>query len=404
MNVENKIGQKIIWLIVFFVVICFVLFLLALKNNFIFDLIYDFNEEKEFFKNENNDLIDLYKVNKNNFFVCMNGKLKLMDFINEREKWSESLNFVEPVFQNEKKIFGVSDIKSNLVSIYNLDGKLYDIKINAGENLLAFFVSENGCCVCITKGENFYNINVYNQSGEKILSNVYHEENIFPVGADISPDGKILAIDYVDLNNIKPESKIVFMRVDNQNIFGSVQEKGNFIHGINFISNEQIILFDKHEIICKEIKKNNIKEKWRIKFNSTISEVDFNENFLVVKIDNQTESFLKSRSLIEIYNINSGQKKSFFEAKNQIDFINFDKELNYILLAGLNNFFVIDVNGKVLFENNLTGEYKKACFLNKTNKILFLRDDKILLREFEKKSNNNNNGRNQNGFELFEKN
>ena len=236
------------------------------------------------------------------------------------------------------------------------------------------------------------------------MSNVYHEENIFPVGADISPDGKILAIDYVDLNNIKPESKIVFMRVDNQNIFGSVQEKGNFIHGINFISNEQIILFDKHEIICKEIKKNNIKEKWRIKFNSIISEVDFNENVLVVKIDNQTESFFKSRSLIEIYNINSGQKKSFFEAKNQIDFINFDKELNYILLAGLNNFFVIDVNGKILFENNLTGEYKKACFLNKANKILFLRDDKILLREFEKKSNNNNNGRNQNGFELFEKN
>ena len=94
MNVENKIGQKIIWLIVFFVVICFFLFLFALKNNFIFDLIYDFNEEKEFFKSENNDLIDLYKINKSNFFVCMNGKLKLMDFINEREKWSESLNFV----------------------------------------------------------------------------------------------------------------------------------------------------------------------------------------------------------------------------------------------------------------------------------------------------------------------
>ena len=243
---------------------------------------YDLDDEREFFKSENNDLIDLYKINKNNFFVCMNGKLKLMDFINEQEKWSESLNFVEPVFQNEKKILGVSDIKSNLVSIYNLDGKLYEIKINAGENLLAFFVSENGCCVCITKGENFYNINVYNQNGEKILSNVYHEENIFPIGADISPDGKILAINYVDLNNIKPESKIVFMRVDDQNIFGSVQEKENFIHGINFISNERIILFGKQEIICNEIKKNNINEKWRIKFDNIVSEIDFDENFLVV--------------------------------------------------------------------------------------------------------------------------
>ena len=390
MNVENNSRQKKIWIAIIFSLVFFSLFWFVIKNRFVFDLIYyDLDDEREFFKSENNDLIDLYKINKNNFFVCMNGKLKLMDFINGQEKWSESLNFVEPVFQNEKKILAVSDIKSNLVSIYNLAGKLYEIKINAGENLLAFFVSENGFCVCITKGENFYNINVYNYKGEKILSNVYYEENIFPVGADISPDGKILAIDYVDLNNIKPESKIVFMHVDNQNIFGSVQEKENFVHGINFISNKQIILVSKKKIICKEIKKNNISEKWRIKFDNMVSEIDFDENFLVAKTDKQSESFLKLGSLIEIYDINSGQKKSCFEAKNQIDFMNFDSELNCLLLASLNNFFVLDINGKILSENNLAGEYKKTCFLNGVNKILFLKDDKILLKDIKKKSHNN---------------
>ena len=390
MNVENNSRQKKIWIAIIFSLVFFSLFWFVIKNRFVFDLIYyDLDDEREFFKSENNDLIDLYKINKNNFFVCMNGKLKLMDFINGQEKWSESLNFVEPVFQNEKKILAVSDIKSNLVSIYSLAGKLYEIKINAGENLLAFFVSENGFCVCITKGENFYNINVYNYKGEKILSNVYYEENIFPVGADISPDGKILAIDYVDLNNIKPESKIVFMHVDNQNIFGSVQEKENFVHGINFISNKQIILVSKKKIICKEIKKNNISEKWRIKFDNMVSEIDFDENFLVAKTDKQSESFLKLGSLIEIYDINSGQKKSCFEAKNQIDFMNFDSELNCLLLASLNNFFVLDINGKILSENNLAGEYKKTCFLNGVNKILFLKDDKILLKDIKKKSHNN---------------
>ena len=83
--------------------------------------------------------------------------------------------------------------------------------------------------------------------------------------------------------------------------------------------------------------------------------------------------------------------------------MNFDGELNYILLANLNNFLVIDMDGKILFENNLTGEYKKACLLNKANKILFLTDDKILLKNIEKRTNNNY-GVNQNGFELFEKN
>ena len=98
---------------------------------------------------------------------------------------------------------------------------------------------------------------------------------------------------------------------------------------------------------------------------------------------------MKLGSLIEIYDINSGQKKSCFEAKNQIDFMNFDSELNCLLLASLNNFFVLDINGKILSENNLAGEYKKTCFLNGVNKILFLKDDKILLKDIKKKSHNN---------------
>ena len=104
MNVENNSRQKKIWIAIIFSLVCFSLFWFVIKNRFVFDLIYyDLDDEREFFKSENNDLIDLYKINKNNFFVCMNGKLKLMDFINGQEKWSESLNFVEPVFQNEKK-------------------------------------------------------------------------------------------------------------------------------------------------------------------------------------------------------------------------------------------------------------------------------------------------------------
>lgn len=48
------------------------------------------------------------------------------------------------------------------------------------------------------------------------------------MGADISPDEKILAINYVDMNNIKPASKIVFMKLKRQKNFWGGKKRRYF--------------------------------------------------------------------------------------------------------------------------------------------------------------------------------
>ena len=221
----------------------------------------------------------------------------MIDIANNKEIWSDDLSFIsgsnEIILQCKKKIFAVSDIKSNRIVVYNLAGKLYEIKMDIGESLLAFFINKSGDLVYISNKKNIYNICVYNKLGEKVFTNIYSEENIFPVSADVSPDGKILAIVYADLNDIEVVSKVVFINLgDNEHVFASLQEKNNFIYGVSFVASKKIILLSTQQVICENIDQNRISEKWRINFNKSASDIEFNKRFLIAKFDSEDKKII----------------------------------------------------------------------------------------------------------------
>lgn len=160
------------------------------------------------------------------------------------------------------------------------------------------------------------------------------------------------------------------------------------------MSREKIVLFSEKEIICDEIKRNDIRDSWKIKFDNVISELDFNKSCLIVKFDTDKENSIGMGNNIEIYNISSGKKLGEFRIKKKIDFMRLDKEINNILLGSLNSFFILDLSGKIIFSYNLAGEYKKACLFNKPDEILFLSSDKIFIKEIKKEKHNVNLWRN----------
>lgn len=378
---KKKINIAVLCVAIFF----FACIIFLAKRYFLSSIFLGDNSVREFFKNQNNDFIDIYKADQNNFFVCLGDKIKLIDIANNKEIWSDDINFVsgsnEPILQCKKKIFAVSDIKSNRIIVYNLAGKLYEVKMDIGENLLAFFINKNGDLVYISNKNNIYNICVYNKLGRKVFTNIYSEENIFPVSADISPDGKILAIVYADLNDIEIVSKVVFINLDdNEHVFASLQGKNNFIYGMSFVASKKIILLSAQQVICENIDQNGISEKWRINFDKTVSDIELNKRFLVAKFDNRDKkNNLKRESILSVYNIDSGNKVNDFSLDSGVNFMSLDRKLDCALLTGHDGFFIIDLNSKRLWYNRVSGigDYKKAYFLDKKGEIVFLSNDKI---------------------------
>lgn len=378
---KKKINIAILCVAIFF----FACIIFLAKRYFLSSIFLGDNSVREFFKNQNNDFIDIYKADQNNFFVCLGNKIKLIDIANNKEIWSDDLNFIsgsnELILQCKKKIFAVSDIKSNRIVVYNLAGKLYEIKMDIGESLLAFFINKSGDLVYISNKKNIYNICVYNKLGEKVFTNIYSEENIFPVSADVSPDGKILAIVYADLNDIEVVSKVVFINLgDNEHVFASLQEKNNFIYGVSFVASKKIILLSTQQVICENIDQNRISEKWRINFNKSASDIEFNKRFLIAKFDSEDKkNNIKNGNMIYVYSVDSGNKINTFSLGSDVNFMSLDRKLDYVLLTGHNGFFIIDLTSNRFLHNraNGIGDYKKAYFLNKKGEIVFLSNDKI---------------------------
>ena len=247
--------------------------------------------------------------------------------------------------------------------------------------MLAFSVNASGYCVTISKNNTAYKIDVYNTNAEKFFTYVHSEENIFPVNANISPDGKILAISYVDTNNIEIDSKITFMYTNRDDIFASVNEKNNFVSGVNFLSNNDIIIIGENEILFEHFNKDNIQERWRKKFDTNINMIAFNNNFIAVQLINKLVA--QNKSLIKFFDMN-GKNISDFESSQQFNSIKVCDKLNCVLLASQNEFMAVNLNGKVLWKYDLVGEQKFVAFL-KANKILFASSTKAYIVNIKNK-------------------
>lgn len=346
------------------------------ENNF--DLT---NSSSEILKYDFDNCFGVYAGNRNDFFFCSKNSIK---FLNEngQGKWSVQSNFSAPIICHNKKILGISDLKTNIIYVYDTSGQLYSIKSDG--KLLAFSVNQLGFCSTISKENDLYKINVYNTSGEKILTYVHSEENIFPVNSNISPDGKILAVSYIDVNNINIDSKIIFMHTNQDDIFASVHEKNNFVYGLNFLSNNVIILAGEKQIVSESLLPGNLKEQWRLKFDSKISEFSFNNNFMAVKFDNDNFNFYsRTKSLIKFFSM-SGKQIGEFKSSDLINFIEVGDKFDNVLIGSLNDFFISDQKGEILWKHSLTGECRFAVFLNKPNRILAISPAKVFVLNIRK--------------------
>lgn len=356
----------------------FVIFLaLALINSNLgkFDLAHD----GSILKYDFNNCQGLFETDNGNVFFCAKDCVKLLNS-NGEEKWSQDSDFTSPVICHAKNFLGVSDIKTNSIHVFDSDGEKYNLKTE--NNLLAFSVNESGYCATISKDDASYKIDAYDKSANKFFTYVHSEENIFPVNVAISLDGKILAISYVDTNNMNIDSKITFMHTDGDEIFASASVKNNFVSGLNFLSNNDIIIIGEDKIILGCLSRDKFQEKWRIDFETKINMVAFNKNFVAVHLLNKIAA--QKKSTIKFYNM-SGKNISNFESDQLLSFIKACDKFNCVLIISPDKFLAVNPSSKILWQYDAVGEQKFVAFLGRLNKILFASSTKTYVVDVNNK-------------------
>lgn len=96
------------------------------------------------------------------------------------------------------------------------------------EPVVTFAVNGTGCLGVIKKLESNYELAVYDSRGERVYGGNYVARDGIPTAMDISDDGRMFAVSFMNINNIKLQSNILFYYIDNAEANGVESSNGMY--------------------------------------------------------------------------------------------------------------------------------------------------------------------------------
>lgn len=232
---------------------------------------------------EQADKADFYTTDDGIYFVTKDGVI----FMNKKGsviQWQDTYTMMAPVIQGDEDILGVTESGGSVFAVYNTGGNLY--KINADADIVTFGINKRGASVLITETESEYTINTYTESGFASFMAKNPIEEGFPVGCDISDDGRFLAIAYVYTGYTELETRIVFYNLkqdttvdtspeEEEEMIASLVRDGQIMGIIRFMKGNELIGLSDSEMVCVSLnaENNSVKcsENWSKTLTNSVS-------------------------------------------------------------------------------------------------------------------------------------
>jgi len=146
-----------------------------------------------------------------NIFHTTKDSLVLLDE-NGNEVWKDSFTMLYPVMRGDKNAVALAEKNGTKLRVYNENGLLY--KMEFEQSLITFTVNGMGYIGAVNKKDSDYELLVCNQQGEEIHKSVFVADEGIPTAVDISEDGSVLAVSFMNINNIKLTSNVTFYYID----------------------------------------------------------------------------------------------------------------------------------------------------------------------------------------------
>ncbi len=328
---------------------------------------------------------DFAVFNEGIFFCTKDG----MQYVNSGGEtlWNDTYNMTIPYMIQDGGIVAVSEHMGRVLIVYDNEGKLYSAQTD--NPIVSFSVNNKGFSSVITSSENEYQLEVYNSKGDKAFFGKFQMLQGIPISSDISQDGNILAVGFLNINEISVSSRISFYDISpkytaegetNDSVFASFSEEDASCGIINFLSdNLAAVVSDKSLKIVNVNPLENEKyfEKSKIEFKNQIKQIAFDENFNIYiyfgdKLMNSGNDALESGTVV-CYD-KDGVKKFDIQTNKKVSGIYPGKES--VLIGTDMRFRNYTQSGVFLWEYNTTQDTKKMLLIDEEELILFVGSNK----------------------------
>ncbi len=297
--------------------------------------------------------------------------------LNEKgeEQWAVPVSVNNPVLKAADGKLLIGDLEGK--EIYLLDGKRIKWDKKLDNNIINVDINNDGYISVIHEAEGYKGeVTVFNHNGNEVLSRTVSDS--FPLFSRVSPSGKQLLINSVNISGIKAATDLT-----------SVDMKGNGSKDITprediifpftwYLSSGLLAAVNDSSVICFD---ESLKEKWKYEFKDKkayCSDI-LQGKYLVLAVSGQdkTGSLGNNAADIEIYD-KEGKRSKVFSAGSSVKNIK-----TYSDIIGINTgreIFFINSKGTLLDKCTSKTDVSEIFFINR-NEVAFVTKSKIIINQ-----------------------
>ncbi len=332
-----------------------------------------------------------YSYNSHDYYFCTNDGMKYITG-NGETKWNEVFTMNMPNIVSNCSYVAAYEPRGSIFYVFSPEGLLYKEEVDG--IIQDISINSEGYVSIIVRSGDDYITTPYNKKGVKVNGFLHRTENIIPFASSVSTDGRIWAVNVLDINGMKMASNIIFYynkREENKNhtdgIFGGIPKENQIIALLQFFDDNNLI-----SVSDSEISHIPFKEDVPVSISKSIeldNKIDFmgymgNKGFVIALGDGNINKESKPQGTVQFYD----------KTASKIGEYNFGKKITYLYanenyaIVGSNRHYVaLNTKGHVIWEYNALQDYKQIVLLESTDVVLFVTNNEAKVMRRSNRSN-----------------
>jgi len=312
-----------------------------------------------------------------NLFFCSTGGVKYITG-GGAEKWNYAFSAQLPTLAGSGDAAAVAEANGNYIYVFNTSGLLYSKKFDLP--ILSFAVNPSGFAAVILKDGAGFQVEV-DGPGFSPYQRQLRDQNVIPVTAAVSNDGRILGINFLNTNltSAKYSSYLAFTYVNKEDsaasgkdFFASKLLDDHITADLRFADGGRVLAFSDNQIEAMQVGLSNLfKEQKTLALTNKLDQLAFmpGGGFAAALGARFAEGQGKSPGTIEFYD----------SALNLTGSYDLGKPATYLsaangkaIAASGRDYRAIDPRGRLLWKYSSTQDFKQVLFLNNSDTVLFV--------------------------------
>lgn len=301
---------------------------------------------------------------------------------NEILVWSESFSFNHPWLSGRGDFVAVGEVSGGrTIHVFDENGRVFYVVLD--NPILAFWVNETGFLSVIAQYDRGYGVYVFNRyrttAADPLFAWTVFDELIIPTHADVSADGRYIAIGVKDLT-IDVRHSVQFRYINQWDAWGT--DRGHFateeftgelFTALRFMNDNRLIVATTSQIVGFQLGPGHAASRpiWQISLENEKTHMDFYNGthfaFAVgARLPMVTEEGA-APGTVRIFGAN-GIETGTFELGRRATHLRMGH--NSVIVGGDRSFHAINFRGTPLWEHTTLFDTRDVLFLDNTNTIL----------------------------------